>query len=229
MSKKTSFSNLIGTARSEEPGGTASLVQLDRIKDRASDTRELNSQHVEDLAASIAAVGLIEPLVLDKDRVLLAGGHRKAAIAHLRDSDPTAYQQHFGSGVPVHVLDFSAADEPDRALAVEVAENTERRDYTAKEVKAIAHQLKESGYSDSEGRPKPGEKRLRPALQLITGKSERTLRRYLNEEESETRPNGRVNPDTYLNQAIASIRKWEKATGNDGAKLIQSIEKQKSD
>ncbi|MGB3494795.1 MAG: ParB/RepB/Spo0J family partition protein [Elainellaceae cyanobacterium] len=229
MTKKTSFTNLIGTARSEETSGTASLVQLDRIKDRASDTRELNELHVEDLTASIAAVGLIEPLVLDKDQTLLAGGHRKAAIARLRDSDATTYKKHFGSGVPVHILDFSAADEPDRALAVEVAENTERRDYTAKEVKAIAHQLRESGYSDSEGRPKPGEKRLRPALQLITGKSERTLRRYLNESESETRPNDRVNPDTHLDRAIAALRRWEKDTGNDASKLIRSIEKQKSD
>lgn len=100
-----------------------SLMSLDKIKDRDSDTRELNQKHAEALALSISAIGLIEPLVVDRDGVLLAGGHRKSAIALLQDNDPDTYKGLFSDGIPVRVMEFSALAEPDQALAVEIAEN----------------------------------------------------------------------------------------------------------
>ena len=47
-------------------------------------TCPLNLAHVEALAESIAALGLIEPLVVDKQGRLLTGGHQLAAIVQLR-------------------------------------------------------------------------------------------------------------------------------------------------
>lgn len=56
-------------------------VELERIQARSGkDIRPTNPLHVVDLAESIVAVGLIEPLVVDRELRLLAGGHRLAAL-----------------------------------------------------------------------------------------------------------------------------------------------------
>ncbi|NJN49604.1 MAG: ParB N-terminal domain-containing protein [Alkalinema sp. RL_2_19] len=87
---------------------TNSRLPLDQIIPRDTDTRPLNQAHVESLAESIAAVGLIQPLAVDNRGRLLAGGHRRAAIGQLQSVNPAAYQQWFGGGVPVHCFDFDA-------------------------------------------------------------------------------------------------------------------------
>ena len=71
------------------------LLSLDKILDRPLDTRELKSEHVQSLAESIATLGLIEPLVTDNQGRLLAGGHRKAAIAWLKENDPKRFDEQF--------------------------------------------------------------------------------------------------------------------------------------
>jgi ParB family chromosome partitioning protein len=56
-------------------------VELERIQARSGkDIRPTNPLHVVELAESIVAVGLIEPLVVDRELRLLAGGHRLAAL-----------------------------------------------------------------------------------------------------------------------------------------------------
>ncbi len=56
-------------------------VELGRIQARSGkDIRPTNPLHVVDLAESIIAVGLIEPLVVDRELRLLAGAHRLAAL-----------------------------------------------------------------------------------------------------------------------------------------------------
>jgi ParB family transcriptional regulator, chromosome partitioning protein len=56
-------------------------VELERIQARSGkDIRPTNPLHVVDLAESIVAVGLIEPLVVDRELRLVAGGHRLAAL-----------------------------------------------------------------------------------------------------------------------------------------------------
>jgi ParB family chromosome partitioning protein len=160
-----------------------STLQLDQIQPRLQDTRSLNPIHVEALAESISVLGLIEPLVVDKQGRLLAGGHRLAAIAHLKAHQSDSYQRHFPSEqVPIRSLAIDANLEPDLALQIEVAENEQRRDYTSTEVKAIAERLKASGYTEVQGRPKKGQKPLMPALAVVVGKNLRTVQRYLSDE-----------------------------------------------
>ena len=166
---------------------TQSLMPLGKILERTSDTRELKDQHVSELADSIAVLGLLEPLVVDSKGRVLAGGHRKAAILLLSERDPQVYAQLFPNDlVPVRVMDFDASQQPERALSVEIAENEKRRDYTALEARTLAERLRNAGYVDVKGRPAKGEKALRPALEVIMGKSLRTVRRYLNEETTES-------------------------------------------
>jgi ParB family chromosome partitioning protein len=164
--------------------GPPTLLELDDIKPRQDSTREIEPEHVRALAESIAALGLIEPIVVDVAQRLLAGGHRVEALKFLRDQQPDAYARWFASGVPVLSKDFDAEVNPSRALEIEIAENEHRRDYTGSQVKELATRLRAAGYRDTVGRPKVGEKALGPALEVIVGKSMKTIRKLLVDEQA---------------------------------------------
>lgn len=208
----------VAKSRGVEPPSSTSTLLLDEIIDRVEgDSRPLNPAHVEELANSIAVVGLIAPIAVDSRGRLLAGGHRRAAIALLRDQDPDAFTKQFPGGqVPIRRYDFDSQIESDQALAIEASENEKRRDYTPAEVRSIATRLRDAGYRDAPGKPKSGEKALRPALELIIGKSIRQVRRYLNES-----PEASVNHDKQtrtdvlvLNKALSSLQKWVTLSDN---------------
>lgn len=188
--------------------GELSSIPIEQISKREADTRPLNQAHVEGLAESIAALGLIEPLVLDQDKVLLAGGHRLASIEYLKSTDIDLFNQQFpGEQVPVRIMPFVAKNDPERALQIEVAENEHRRDYTPAEVRVIAAHLKAAGYRDSGGRPKKGEKALMPALSVVIGKNRRTIHRYLSEPNKEKTT---TDVSVYLKKASKALQLWQK-------------------
>ena len=185
-------------------------MPLGKILERKSDTRELRALHVSDLADSIAVLGLLEPLVVDTKGKMLAGGHRKAAIELLRETDPSVYAKLFPlDQVPVRIMGFDAEAEPDLALQVEIAENEKRRDYTVSEARALAMRLRSAGYVDVKGRPGKSEKALRPALEVIIGKSLRTVRRYLNEEIGESRTSVTLSTQGESQVSIKSLRRLQ--------------------
>lgn len=198
--------------RAESLRETRALLPIDRIRPREVDTRPLSDEHVTALSQSIAALGLIEPLVIDRHERLLAGGHRIEAIRRLEALDLDAYRQHFVDGlVPVRVLDFDAEAEPERAWKIEVAENEKRRDYTASEVQGFRERLLTLGFVEKEGRPKKGEegKSLHPALAAVIGKSIRTVRRILSEESSEARVAAKEGGPELARKLLKSIEKYE--------------------
>jgi ParB family transcriptional regulator, chromosome partitioning protein len=161
-------------------GGTASLLDIEQISDRpGGDTRSLNLHHIEALAESIAALGLIQPIAVDNKGHLLAGGHRRAAIKYLKEQNLDDYQEYFANGIPIHRYDFDAEADPDLALAIEAAENEKRRDYTPTEVRDLALRLRIAGFHHTRGRARAGQKSLAPTLAVIVGKSIRTVERYL--------------------------------------------------
>ena len=206
----------------------AATLHLDEIEDRpGGDTRPLNPAHVEELAKSIALLGLIEPLVVDNQNRLLAGGHRRAAILQLWSDEPKIFERHFPNGVPVHRLDIDAERDPELALEIEISENERRRDYSPKEVRELAAKLRDAGYTDTPGRPKKGEKRLRPALELIIGKSLATVRRYLQEEEKtltfvRVSSQGNTN-QRLLMQAHKALSKWSEQPHSKKEKDIENL------
>ena len=223
-----SLNDLIKTAQTNTKRGVVTsgnnaLMPLEAIKPRGADTRPLNLAHVEALAESIAALGLIEPLAVDKQGRLLAGGHRLAAISQLKEIQLETFNQHFAAGVPVRVMEFDAQTEPSRALEVEIAENEQRRDYTPAEVRAIADRLKQAGYKDGKGRPKAGEKALAPALQTIIGKSRRTVMSYLAGEN----PPINVQNCTFIKKALKELERWEATAPESPAaqKLVEQLPK----
>lgn len=202
-----------------------SFMPFDSIKDRGSDTRKLKQKHVEALELSILAIGLIEPLVVDQDGILLAGGHRKAAIASI-NKDQNLFNKVFPDGVPVRVMPFSSSDDHNKALQVEIAENEHRRDYTAKEIQAIAKRLKEQGFEQTKGRPKKGQKSLIPALSAVVGKSKRRVQEILKGESAEnTRNRAFSESNTYLRRAIANLEKWQKVDTAKPKELSKQVER----
>lgn len=216
--------------QSQPPKIAEAALPLDAIKQREQDTRPLNPTHVASLAESIAVLGLIEPLVTDNQGRLLAGGHRRAAIALLKEQQPQTFTAKFpGAQVPVRMLPFDAEEDPDLALQVEVAENEKRRDYTAAEVRAVADRLRAAGYTDVKGRPRKGDKPLMPALQVTIGKSLRTVQRYLNEDEEQHSKS--MTDDALLQQIRTKMQKWQQIYERDDeakqalAKLLPRVEK----
>ncbi|MEL6821473.1 MAG: ParB N-terminal domain-containing protein [Calditrichota bacterium] len=209
-------------SRREEEIGELNAVSIDRLQEREIDTRPLNEKHVLDLMESIEALGLIEPLVVDQDKVLLAGGHRLAAIKLLQEKEAETFENHFPNKlIPVRIMSFKATDEPERALQVEVAENEHRRDYTPAEVRNIAEHLRAAGYREGRGRPKSGEKLLMPALSTVIGKNRRTVQRYLHESESKNRTDVQI----YLKKAKKSLKSWQEKAPKKKAnqKIMKAI------
>lgn len=199
-------------AVSLKPGPQRLDVAQIRLR-RDADTRPLNAKHVLDLAESIAVLGLLEPLVIDRAGYLLAGGHRLAALRLLAIADDQERMRDFldgsadgsernskaleklahrvGSlriqkqaahtltkGLPVLVVDVQS-DDRKRTLAIEVAENTVRRSYSADEIRALAVRLKAAGYRSSVGRPKAGEVTMLSVLEAAVGKSKRQIERII--------------------------------------------------
>lgn len=212
-----------------------STLSLEQIQNRQQDTRPLNPKHVESLAESIAVLGLIEPLVIDSQGRLLAGGHRLAAIQHLKETQRETYQEKFPNElIPIRRLPFSADEDPDLALRVEVAENEQRRDYTPAEVRAIADRLRDSGYVDVKGRPKKDQKALMPALAVVVGKHLRTIQRYLGDGPEEKVTEKSTTRVVLLKQVLSRLNKWheeqpqtpaEKDLAEKLSDFIQLIEK----
>ncbi len=180
---KSPFAGITSSAKRIDQtavNNTSINIPLEEITDRpGGDTRSLNQPHVEALAESISAVGLIQPIAVDIKGNLLAGGHRRAAIYHLSVFNPEAFNTHFSQGIPIRRYDFDASQDTEMALAIEATENEKRRDYTPEEVKDLAERLKLAGYNYTSGRPKKGQKSLIPSLSVIVGKSDKTIRRYL--------------------------------------------------
>ncbi len=200
------------------------MLALTAIHPRpGGDSRALNVVHLLNLAESIAAVGLVEPPTVDAVGHLLAGAHRVAALRLLALSDQeqrlrswlelaqldpsrlTAKQQIEierltglspleTEEIPVMILPFNAAEDPARALAIETSENTQRRSYSKSEILTLVERLRTAGFVEREGRPRAGEKALRPALSVVLGKSANTVRRWLGvlDDTPKTCPDGQV-------------------------------------
>lgn len=83
---------------------------------------------IEGLAASIAEIGQIQPIVINKDRRLIAGGRRLAAMRHLGRET-----------IAATVFDLDDLD----ALKVERDENDQRKEPTISEKVALAEAVAE--------------------------------------------------------------------------------------
>jgi len=182
--------------------GDVCMMPLDAVLGRVGglDTRDPDAEALEALAVSIDALGLLEPLVVDKVGRLLAGKTRLIAVRRLAAKEPARWAK-----VPVRRMDFDAEADTGRALAVEVAENEQRRDYTAAEVRALAERLQAAGFRATPGRPRKGTKALLPALGAVVGKSKRTLLRILDPTEAGDR--GKGAPPVTLPDACARLRR----------------------
>lgn len=187
------------TADSPQSAATAAqpfppgFMRLEAVAEPATSTRRVARKHVEALAESIAAVGLIQPMAVDAAGTLLAGGHRLAALRSLQAEQPEAFAKLFPDGlVPVRVMALADGEPGARkALEIEMTENEKRRDYTGKEISALVDRLKEAGYLASTAGPRKkgdNQKHLTEALATVLGKSRRQAQRLISASKPATRP-----------------------------------------
>lgn len=232
---EASRADLLEAIRYDTPTGTRDLVSL---HPHPNPSRPLNPRHIVDLARSIAVLGLIQPLVIDIEDVVVAGSHRFAALrllasppedrfALLSDLCPAAYPGTLAPlsdpvlalpppvaldfhRLPVHIIPLTQRESPDEVWRIEVAENEQRRDYSAPEVRALAERLKSQGYHYTRNKWAPSEKRMLPVLVALVGKSERHVRRMLTTEATPPKVE-RTNVRTKLQtDASAALKAMEK-------------------
>ncbi len=169
------------TAFSPSDQPPVARIPLSQITDRmGGGTRPLNMQHIIDLADSIAVLGLITPLTVDRYYRLLAGGHRRAALQYLAETQPEQFTALFADGIPIRVMDVDAETDTVDALQIEIEENTQRRNYTAAEIREAAQKLEAAGYERLRGRPREDQRSLKRELMQVFRLSEVQIRRYLN-------------------------------------------------
>jgi ParB family transcriptional regulator, chromosome partitioning protein len=216
-----------------ESKGSPSVMPLDSIKDRANgDTRILKPKAVESLTKSIAKEGLINPLTIDSQGCLIAGGHRRAALYLLRSQNPGRFKELFGAGINVRVFGFDSSKDRDQALSVEVAENEVRSNYSKADIIALSDRLKVEGFEDIANRPKPGQKPLRQELVKRLGISSRRLRQVLNDPledaASKQSEGGSVPPLSPLwVKRRKELQKWREATigFSNGPEITEAIDR----
>lgn len=159
---------------------TSVMIALDDILERDLYTRHVHEDHVDHLVESIAAIGLEQPLVLITGNELVAGRHRYRALVKLRAQDRERFDHLFpGGAVPAQVFDLGPRPDPQDILALEVTENSARRDYTKEEMAVAVEALRSRGYSCKRGRPGKDDLPLVPALKKIFGMSNATVHRAL--------------------------------------------------
>ena len=181
------------------------LLPFGEILDRPNrDARPLNDRHVQNLADSILALGLISPLTVDYKGQLLAGSHRRAAIHQISIEQPARFEELFSIGIPVRVMDIDASVDEIDALQIEVEENTQRRNFTAAEIRDAALRLENAGYERLRGRPKQGQKSLKRELSNVFRLSEDRIQRILNDSDQK----GRCTPTFSSESAIRMMERW---------------------
>lgn len=166
--------------------------------------------HVLALAENIAALGLLSPITLDAQNRLVAGQHRLDAIKLLLSAEaPGWLTEGLDAGererlaalppmaelpeplragmVPARIMiGLDSTVDAATAMAIEAAENTARQQYSPAEVRNLAARLRSAGFRDADGRPKKGEKALKPALAVVLGVDVSTVRRILNQPKKPT-------------------------------------------
>ena len=128
--------------------------------------------------------------------------------------------------VPVLVIDVNdGAGEKrnDLALAIEVAENSSRRPYTAREVQELAARLKAAGYkADAGRRKKGGMPTVKSVLQVALGRSQRTIERLIRGDAPAGKSaweNARI---TFLRAAKRLIAEGKSRRGKDDVQLMRA-------
>ena len=123
-------------------------------------------------------------------------------IDELRSTLPVISNFNFDR-VGVNIYELSSAELPDKAIAIEIAENMIREDYSPREVFELYELLLIKGFTDPLGRPKKGERAVKPAIAAIIGKSVRTVRRKLEQARSEAE---KSEPEKLRDKALKIIK-----------------------
>ena len=208
----------------EQERGLRTTLPISKIQPRLEDTRPLHDKHVRDLVESISALGLIEPLVVDNKGILLAGGHRLAALSVLREANLEKFEEHFpATNIPVRIMEFDSSEDPELSLQIELAENEKRVNYSRDQIERLADRLRTLNYRETRGRPKTGEKPLGPALAVAIGVSTRYVRKVLSDQRNTRQDNASKKNRNSVPIFQKRVKQLKKIQG-DLEKMIELLE-----
>ena len=223
--KKNAVADLNVEAENALKQGVPQLLPLNQVKARlVEDTRPVDPDHVISLKESIELLGLIQPILVDREHRLIAGAHRLSAYHLLEQQDA----QKWGK-IPV-VVDphLSASEHPDLALRKEIAENEKRRNLTPTQVQSAARRLMDvdPSFTRKRGRLKSGERALTPFLATTFGVSVRHVRSLLNQDDTPAPPPSVSEQRIQLLKRIErQILKWKKnELLSEDIELLKSME-----
>ena len=115
------------------------------------------------------------------------------------------------SQIPVRPFDFSSHQDHDRALEVEIAETAVRKDFSPQEIMSLYQCLLAKGYCDPVGRPRRGERAVKPIIASLLGISVRTVRRKLKQAQLEQNRSEREWTLDEVKKAICAARRAQRA------------------
>lgn len=202
---------------------TPETMLLDRIDDSWElRVRAIDPNHVADLLASIRDQGLLEPLVVDKSDLLIAGNHRYAAIVQLKEGFPDEFRRWFPRGqVPINRLPYKASEHMEEAIAASVAENQKRQDLDPQSVKEYRDKLAKK-FKLTVGRPREGQPAVMTMLAQAFQRSPRYLRKVI--QRTEGRGSSQPGPEDLVSaEAIPErlyLPKGETATDFERMKPV---------
>lgn len=145
--------------------------------------RVIDKEHVNKLKASINDQGLLEPLVVDRNGVLLAGHHRFEALKQLQNGDSDRFNGWFPrSHVPVLRLNIDAEKDTQIAAAAAISENRKRKELSREVIKKFCDTMaKKHNIHMRSGRPPKGKVSMSKLLSDALQVSPRHVRRMKND------------------------------------------------
>jgi hypothetical protein len=168
------------------PQGTE-LLELDALEHPPWNCWSATTERTRTLANDIHDRGLIEPLVVDVDNVVLAGDNRLRALKLLATEQGEWFQETFARGIPVHRLDIRYKDTPFEAGLAQLAANFNReKPPTSQQLRPhllrLLEQMPTDRYHFGRGNPH-GKEPVVPVLMRAFGVSARTISRALAEQD----------------------------------------------
>ncbi len=168
--------------RSEQEG-VAEHLPLEDFIEPPWNCWKTTDKRIRELAEDIRRRGLLEPILIDVENIVLAGKHRVLALRQLQEQNPAWFTDALPQGVPYFRHDISYRTNPFEAGLLQLAANFNRaKTPTAQELRphllSLLEKMPHEVYHFGKGNP--GKKQpVIPTLMDAFGVSRRTIARAL--------------------------------------------------
>lgn len=107
--------------------GRIQKIDLDKIVINRDERQRRTIDEIEQLAESIRTTGLMHPIVIDQNNVIIAGERRFSAVKYLRDSWVKTPEQKINPWTKISVQYYLTEQDPIHSKIIELEENIHRK------------------------------------------------------------------------------------------------------